>query len=105
MLTKLSGLFTTLAKAWHCELLEFNGEQDHVHLLLDLSPTVAPAALINNLKTVSAMTLRREFPLKLNRHFWRFKGLWSRSYCAISCGGAPLEVLKHYIENQDRPLS
>lgn len=78
---------------------------DHVHLWLALSPTVAPAALINNLKTVSAMTLRREFPLKLNRHFWRFKGLWSRSYCAISCGGAPLEVLKHYIENQDRPLS
>ena len=104
MLVRLQATAAELAVKWKCELLEFNGEPDHVHLLLSLSPTVAPASFTNNLKTLTSMMLRREFKVALKRHFWRFNGVWSRSYCVLSSGGAPLEVLKRYIERQDRPL-
>lgn len=105
MLDRMAELFESTASAWGAEVLEFNGERDHVHALLSLPPTLAPAAFVNNLKTVSSMVLRREFEPELRKFFWKFteKGLWSRSYCILSSGGAPLEVLKRYIENQDRP--
>jgi len=84
------------------ELTEFNGEDDHVHLLVDYPPKVAVSALVNSLKGVSARLLRKEFTGRVNRaimhgHFW------SASYFAASCGGAPLSIVKRYIEQQRRP--
>ena len=83
------------------ELREFNGEADHVHLLVNYPPKVALATLVNSLKGVSSRLMRREFP-DLERRYWRGH-LWSASYFAGSVGGAPLEVLKRYIEQQRRP--
>ena len=84
------------------EVLECNGESDHVHLLVSLPPHVALSEFVNALKTNTARVLRRDFSKDLQR--WYSEAvLWSRSYCAISVGGAPLEVLKRYIEQQDRP--
>ena len=85
-----------------CELAEFNGESDHVHLLVNFPPTVAISRLVNSLKGVSSRRLRQEFPA-LTRHYWRAKRLWSGSYFAGSVGGAPISVLRQYIEQQDRP--
>ena len=84
------------------ELPEFNGEPDHVHLLVHDPPSAAISRLVNSLKGVSARRLRQEFTGKINRpimhgHFW------SPSYFAGPCGGAPLAVVKEYIENQRRP--
>jgi putative transposase len=84
------------------ELVEMNGESDHAQLLVSLPPHVALSEFVNALKTNTARVLRRDFKSTLDR-FYTEPVLWSRSYCAISVGGAPLDVLKRYIEQQDRP--
>jgi putative transposase len=83
------------------ELMEFNGEADHTHLLVSLPLKVAPSALVNNLKTVTARLIRKEFAEHVAR-FFRKPVFWSRSYCTITCGGAPLSVIKQYIEQQGK---
>ncbi|WP_079189005.1 IS200/IS605 family transposase, partial [Streptomyces kebangsaanensis] len=82
---------------FEAELREFNGEDDHVHLLVHYPPKVAVSKLVNSLKGVSARILRRDFTGRANRaimhgHFW------SPSYFAASCGGAPLSIIRQYIE-------
>jgi len=85
------------------ELVEFNGENNHVHLLVNFPPKVAPAKLVNSLKGVSSRRLRQEFP-DLRRHYYRTNKLWSGSYFAGSAGGAPLSVVRQYIKQQNRPV-
>lgn len=99
MLKRLKDIFQDLCLKWEAELLEFNGEEDHVHLLISSSPKTQPTKLINNLKTVSARLIRKEFQDHLKHYFWK-PIFWSRSYCILSCGGAPLTIIKQYIENQ-----
>jgi putative transposase len=84
------------------ELREFNGDDDHVHLLVEYPPKVAVSALVNSLKGVSARRLRSEFTGHVNRASMHGH-LWSPSYFAASCGGAPLSIIRHYIEQQQRP--
>jgi putative transposase len=85
-----------------CELAEFSGEANHAHLHVSFPPTVAISRLVNSLKGVSSRRMRQEFP-DLARHYWRAKRLWSGSYFAGSAGGAPITVLRQYIEQQNRP--
>lgn len=89
-------------EAWGGRLIECNGEADHVHLLLELPPTAALADFVNALKTGTSRRLRNTFAAHLET-FYAKPVLWSRSYCVLSCGGAPLAVLQHYIQQQDRP--
>jgi putative transposase len=100
MLESLKNNFDRLAQQWDCKLLEFNGEPDHVHLLLKMNPKVAPSVFVNNLKTVTSRLLRRDYKTELSK-FYRKPIFWSRSYCILSCGGAPLSIIKQYIEQQD----
>lgn len=99
MLERLKETAQRILARWHGELMEFNGEADHIHLLVSIPPKVAPSALVNNLKTVTARLIRKEFAEHLAR-FFRKPVFWSRSYCIITCGGAPLSVIKQYIEQQ-----
>ncbi|MBI2567078.1 MAG: IS200/IS605 family transposase [Candidatus Schekmanbacteria bacterium] len=87
---------------WHGELLELSGEKDHVHILMGLPPTEEPAKAVNALKTATSRRLRGTYPQECARHYCK-PVFWSRSYCILSVGGAPLEVLKQYIQNQERP--
>ncbi len=85
------------------ELVEFNGEADHVHLLVAYPPTLAVSGLVQRLKGRTAYAVRREFTGACARA--RMRGhLWSPSYFAVSCGGAPLSIIKQYIDGQARPL-
>lgn len=85
------------------ELVEFNGETDHVHLLVAYPPTLALSFLAQRLKGRTAYEVRREFTGICVRA--RMRGhLWSPSYFAVSCGGAPLSIIKQYIDGQARPL-
>ena len=102
-LNRLEEIFRSVCEEFECELVEFNGETNHVHLLVNFPPKVALSKLVNSLKGVSSRRMRQEFP-ELERHYWRAKRLWSGSYFAGSVGGAPLSVLRQYIEQQDRPL-
>ena len=99
MLEFLKKEFERLAKQWGCKLVEFNGERDHVHLLIGMNPKVTPSVFVNNIKTVTSRLIRRDFPNEIKR-FYRKPVFWSRSYCILSCGGAPLSVIKQYIEQQ-----
>ncbi|MCK9899570.1 cytosine methyltransferase [Parafrankia colletiae] len=83
-------------------LIEFNGEDDHVHLLIEYPPKVAVSTLVNSLKGVSARLLRSEFTDRVNRHSMRGH-FWSPSYFTVSASGAPLSVLREYIEGQRHP--
>jgi putative transposase len=95
-------IFAAVCADFGAELAEYNGEAEHVHLLVVYPPTVRLSALVNSLKSVSSRRLRQEFP-ELRQHYWRAQRLWSRSYFAGSVGGAPLTVLRQYIEQQRRP--
>ena len=101
-LQSLEATFRELCMGFDAELKEFNGESDHVHLLISTSPnTPSVAKLVNSLKATSSRRIRREF----NDVAGAFSKnvLWSRSYFAGTCGGAPLTVIRQYIEQQDRP--
>lgn len=96
------GLPADVCADFESELAEFNGESDHVHLLVNYPPKVAVSKLVNSLKGVSARKLRHEFTGRVNR-FSLNGHLWSPSYFAASCGGAPLSIVQQYIERQRRP--
>jgi putative transposase len=81
-------------------LTEFNGESDHVHLLIDLHPDNNISALISSLKSASSRILRQEFKAEIDKVYWGKAKLWHDSKCIVSCGGAPLEVVKQYIQEQ-----
>ncbi|GGO73265.1 IS200/IS605 family transposase [Nonomuraea cavernae] len=84
------------------EPAEFNGEEDHVHLLVHYPPKVALSTLVNSIKGVSAQLLRKEYPADIRKYLWGGH-FWSPSYFAASCGGAPLSIIKEYIDNHKRP--
>ncbi len=102
LLTELEKAFSSILKARKCQLIEFNGESDHVHLLVDVPPDLAPSKLVNTLKTISSRSIRKEYAAHVAK-FYRKPVFWTGAYCVISAGGAPLEVLKQYIQNQDSP--
>ncbi|MFD0434898.1 IS200/IS605 family transposase [Streptomyces sp. WAC 01325] len=102
-LARMEEIMRAVCADFECELAEFNGENNHVHLLVNLPPKVALSKLVNSLKGVSSRRLRQEYP-ELVRHYWRAQRLWSGSYFAGSVGGAPLSIVKQYIERQNRPV-
>jgi putative transposase len=101
-LTRLEEVMRDVCADFEVQLEEFNGESNHVHLLVSFPPKVALSKLVNSLKGVSSRRMRQEFP-DLHRHYYRANRLWSASYFAGSAGGAPISVLRHYIEQQNRP--
>lgn len=104
-LDALKPIFDRVLDGFEAELLEFNGEQDHVHLLISYPPKHDISGIVNSLKGVSSRRLKEQFP-EIER-FWSVaksgNALWSPSYFAVSCGGAPLEKVKQYIQQQDAP--
>ena len=80
---------------------EFNGEEDHVHLLVEYPPVLSISKLVNHLKGVSSRLLRRDFAILRARSLRTH--LWSPSYFAASCGGVTIDMLRRYIEQQDAP--
>ncbi|MFG3698022.1 IS200/IS605 family transposase [Micromonospora sp. NPDC047620] len=104
MLARCGHIMADVCAKLGAELREFNGEDDHVHLLVHYPPKLPISTLVNRLKGVSTHYLRQEFTGRINRHITHGH-LWSPSYFAGSCGGAPLAAIREYIENQKRPGS
>lgn len=102
ILDSLKSICENQCEKWSVDLLEFGGESDHIHLILGLNPTIEPAKFINSLKTVTSRLIRKQYADHLKLYYCK-PVLWSRAYCLLTAGGAPLEVLKEYIQNQDRP--
>ncbi|MFI3187348.1 MAG: IS200/IS605 family transposase [Methylococcaceae bacterium] len=102
VLEDLRGIFKETCQDFDAELVEFDGEDDHVHLLVNYPPKVAISALVNSLKGVSSRMIRKKNYPEIKKKLWG-GALWSPSYFAGSCGGAPIEIIRQYIEQQRTP--
>lgn len=91
-------IFEYIVPRYNITLVEWNHDIDHVHILFKAHPNSALSKFINAYKSASSRLLKKEFP-GIRQTLWK-EYFWSRSYCLLSTGGAPLEVLKQYIESQ-----
>jgi putative transposase len=102
ILDDLRSIFAGVCIDFEAQLVEFDGEDDHVHLLVNYPPKVAVSNLVNSLKGVSSRMIRlKQYP-SLCKKLWG-GALWSPSYFAGSCGGAPIALIRQYIEQQQTP--
>jgi putative transposase len=97
ILKEMRTIFTNICNDFEAELTEFDGEDDHVHLLVNYPPKISISKLVNSLKGVSSRLLRKKNHPSILNALWGNQ-LWSSSYFAGSCGGAPLEMVKKYIQ-------
>lgn len=102
VLKDLKEIFASVCQDFEAELVEFDGEKDHVHLLINYPPKVSVSRLVNSLKGVSSRLIRKKRYACIQDKLWA-GALWSPSYFAASCGGAPISIIKQYIEQQDTP--
>jgi putative transposase len=103
ILDDLRPVFASVCQDFEAELVEFEGEDNHVHLLVNYPPKVSISTLVNSLKGVSSRMIRKKNYSNIRKKLWG-GALWSPSYFAGSCGGAPLSVLRQYIEQQQTPI-
>lgn len=102
VLDDLRVVFAGVCADFEAELMEFDGEDDHVHLLVNYPPKVSVSALVNSLKGVSSRMIRKKDYPAIRKKLWG-GALWSPSYFAGSCGGAPISILRQYIGQQRTP--
>jgi putative transposase len=94
-------VFERILEANKSILSNCEGESDHLHLLVDLHPDNNISNLVSSLKSASSRVIRKKYASEIAQHYWgKNAKLWHDSKCIISCGGAPLEVVKQYIDNQ-----
>ena len=103
MLNRLKEMIEQVASKMGYILIEFNGEADRVHILIDFHPKNSISAVAGSLKSTTARMLKKEFPEEVNKFYWGKVSFWSNSYYVASVGGAPIEVLKKYIKQQNNP--
>jgi putative transposase len=102
VLKDLTDIFSSVCRDFGATLEEMEGERDHVHLLINYPPKFSVSKLVNSLKGVSSRLIRKKKYPTIERALWG-GSLWSPSYFASSCGGAPISVIRQYIENQSPP--
>ena len=102
ILDDLKIIFAQTCLDFEAELVEFDGEDDHVHLRVNYPPKVSVSSLVNSLKGVSSRMVRQKNFPSIRKKLWG-NALWSPSYFAGSCGGAPIAVIRQYIEQQQTP--
>lgn len=94
---------TEVCESFSVNVLEFSGEMDHVHLLLEIVPTIRISDLVRTIKSVTSRRVREKHWYEIKSKLWG-KRFWTRSYCVLSVGdGANTETIKKYIQNQCSP--
>jgi len=99
LLAYLEIAFGEILEGLRCKLIEFGGEPDHVHLLVDIHPALDISVLINNLKTASARRTRNRFAEHLGK-FYSKPLFWHWAYFVGSVGSATLETVRAYVDAQ-----
>ena len=94
----LRATFERIGITYGVELVEWNHDKDHVHLLFRGSPSTEISKFINVYKSASSRLIKKEYPI-IRKQLWK-EYFWSRSYCLLTTGGEPIEVVRKYIENQ-----
>jgi len=95
---RLKEIFEYIQPKYNMTLIEWNHDKDHIHALFKAHPNSEISKFINAYKSASSRLIKKEFPL-IREQLWK-ENFWSRSYCLITTGGVPTEVIKRYIENQ-----
>lgn len=93
-------IFEYIAPTYKIELVEWNHDKDYVHVLFKGQLKTELSKFINAYKSASSRLLKKEFPI-IRQKLWK-EMFWSRSFCLLSSGGAPIEVIRQYIENQGK---
>lgn len=93
---RLKEIAKQVCKETQSELIEIECDKDHIHILVDVDPQYGVHRLVKMIKGRSAFLLRKEFPFLKKI----LPCLWTNSYFVSTVGGAPLSVVKQYIENQ-----
>ena len=96
--TRAKEIFEYIAPNYNITLQEWNYDKDHVHILFKAHPNTHISKFINAYKSASSRLLKKEFP-QIRQKLWK-EYFWSQSFCLLTTGGAPIEVIKNYIENQ-----
>lgn len=91
-------IFEYIAPTYKITLMEWNHDKDHIHILFKAHPKTEISKFINAYKSASSRLLKKEFP-EIRKKLWK-ESFWSQSFCLITAGGAPLEIIKQYIESQ-----
>ncbi len=91
-------IFEYISPKYNIMLLEWNHDEDHIHILFKAHPKSELSKFINAYKSASSRLIKKEYP-KIREKLWK-EHFWSRSYCLLSSGGAPIDVIKQYIKNQ-----
>jgi putative transposase len=95
---RLKEIFEYIQPDYNITLQEWNHDKDHVHILFKAQPNTEISKFINAYKSASSRLIKKKFP-QIRKQLWK-EYFWSRSYCLLTSGGAPIEVIKKYIENQ-----
>ncbi|OTX93261.1 IS200/IS605 family transposase [Bacillus thuringiensis serovar londrina] len=91
-------MFVRLSENYNITLVEWNHDVDHVHILFKAHPNTEMTKFINAYKSASSRLIKRDFP-QVKKKLW-IEMFWSRSFCLLTTGGSPIDVIKTYIENQ-----
>jgi|SRR5690606_28464942 putative transposase len=97
---KAKQMFIDIGSKYHITLLEWNHDKDHVHVLFKAHPKTELSKFINAYKSASSRIIKKEFPHVKNQ-LWK-EYFWSRSFCLLTTGGAPIDVVRKYIEKQGK---
>mgnify|MGYP000890762137 CR=1 FL=1 len=95
---RLKEMFEYIQPKYNIELQKWNHDKDHVHILFKAHPNTEISKFINAYKSASSRIIKKEFP-EIKKKLWK-EYFWSRSYCLLTTGGAPIEIIKRYIESQ-----
>src|SRR5574344_738558 len=96
--TMLRESFEYIQSSYNIAVIEWNHDVDHVHVLFSAHPNSELSKFLNAYKSASSRLIKKEYP-EIKAKLWK-EFFWSRSFCLISTGGAPLDVIKQYIERQ-----
>jgi len=91
-------MFVKLGEKYNISLVEWNHDKDHVHILFKSHPNTELSKFINAYKSASSRLIKRDFP-QIRKKLWK-EMFWSRSFCLLTTGDFPINVVKKYIENQ-----
>ena len=94
-------IFEYIAMNYHITLIEWNHDSDHVHIVFRAHPKTELSKFINAYKSASSRLIKQEFET-VRKQLWQ-SYFWSQSFCLLTSGGAPIEVIKQYIESQGEP--
>lgn len=96
--TRAKEIFEYIAPKYNISLQEWNHDEDHVHVLFRAHPNSELSKFINSYKSASSRLIKKEY-LAVKQKLWK-NCFWSQSFCLLTTGGAPLEIIKKYIESQ-----